>query len=72
MKQREVMVAFMQDNNALATGRFTSSDGAKRKARLTKEFSDKLNAVADGATKTPDKWMKVCHCITRKKCCPWH
>ncbi|KAK3910208.1 Cyclic pyranopterin monophosphate synthase [Frankliniella fusca] len=58
MKQREVMVAFMQDNNALATGRFTTSDGAKQKARLTKEFSDKLNAVADGATKTPDKWMK--------------
>ncbi len=46
------MVSFLQDNNALATGRFTSSEGAENKTRLTKEFSDKLNAVADGATKT--------------------
>ncbi|KAJ1525508.1 hypothetical protein ONE63_010316 [Megalurothrips usitatus] len=58
MKQREVMVEFMQENNALATGRFTTADGAKIKARLTRAFSDKMNSVADGATKTPDKWMK--------------
>ncbi len=45
------MAAFVQDYNAFATDRFTLSDGAKIKVRLKKEFSDKINAVADGATK---------------------
>jgi len=62
VEQREALLSFMEKNPALATGRFPGSHGSKIKAQLWNELSDYLNrmgAMGQGTTKTPDRWMKV-------------
>lgn len=59
MEQRELMLDYMMKHTSLATGRFTAPDGAKCKQRQLNELTNILNSVANGVSKSADKWLKV-------------
>lgn len=63
-QQREAMLAFMMAHEDLARGRVTGPDAVRHKAKLLQEMTTTLNSIGSGATKTPDKWLKVClYCV---------
>lgn len=62
LQQREVMLAFMKAHENFAKGKISNlgPDGARVKASLVKDLAAELNSLPNGATKSGDKWMKVC------------
>lgn len=59
LKQKELLVEFMEKNPDLRSGQFTASFTRQTGHKLWVEISQVLNTLEGGARKSWEKWRKV-------------
>lgn len=59
VRQLELLLNFMENNNDLAHGRVRSKEGRVRAFKLWQQCAKILNAADVANTRTPKEWSKV-------------
>lgn len=57
--QRWIMVEFIKRHRATVWGRCAGPVAARKRAKVLAQMAKTLNSTADGAVKTPKKWLSV-------------
>lgn len=62
VRQLELLITFMEGHSSLAIGQLRSKEGRAVAARLWAQCAEILNA--EGVSRTPKDWSKVCFLIS--------